>query len=112
MFKEENDRKTGKLLPDAPAKLALNPNSIYTQFVINTDATVGNLLFSFKSRNSIADEPLPRSDGLTQVDVDLSTTERTVVFDVGLSLQELSAIASGMDGTFYEIISSSGEVNA
>jgi hypothetical protein len=110
MFKSENDSASGKLGLADPLALPVNANSTAMQFVINTDATAGTLTFSITSRKSIQPEQLFRSDGVTQVIVDLSTTERTVPFDEGFAIKEISALPAGLNGTYYEVIASSGEL--
>lgn len=109
MFKSENDLSSKKLPIVEPLLLSVNANSTVMQFVINTDATSGTIEFSVVTRNSNNIEPLFRPDGITQVVVDLSTTEKTILLEEGMALKEIHGSPSGLNGTYYEVIAASGD---
>ena len=109
-FKQENKRDSKKLGLADPLEIKVNANSTVMQFVINTDCNVGTITFSVRTRDALDTEPLVRPDGVTQVVVDLATTERTVVIDDGIAIEEIIGAVSGLGGgTFYQVIANSGE---
>lgn len=103
MYKNEND----KILRFGIAEtgvVPINSNAYKSQLTINTDATAGTLTIRVKTRLSESFEPLNRSDGVTAVVIDLSTSERTI--GTAFSIKEWESVPAGLNGSFYELASS------
>lgn len=107
MFKSENDKKE-RFGIAVTGNLETNSNATINMLAINSDATVGTLTISAKTRLSDTFEPVNRSDGVTQIVIDLATTERTIRVPFGI--KEWRAVPAGLDNTFYEMaVSGAGE---
>lgn len=103
MFKNENDECLKKGIAETGV-LAINSNADKTQLTINSDATTGTLTIRVKTRLSKSFEPFVRSDGITPVVIDLSSSERTI--GTSFSIKEWESVPAGLNGTFYELASS------
>ena len=106
MFKNENDKISESLAPNALLALRLNSNSSLNQWTIITDASVGLMPVMVTPRLGIAPEPLLEADGATPVVIDLSDTRRTLTSAAGY--KEISIQPTGMDGTYYKLAASGG----
>jgi hypothetical protein len=105
MFKSENDRKRTNIANASPSTIGdVNSNSTLTQVTIETDSITGTIAFEVIARQRSTSEDLTLNGSVFSLD--LTATNRTFIIPFGI--RELTATPTGLTGTDWNLLLSSG----